>query len=77
MADLVGLVPQRPHDPEEERAPESEKNMVLEMKRLPCREMKVMHDDNRLDSRIFALDGPQRIDLGNNRCGKGCAVCNM
>ena len=31
VADLVGLVQQRLHDPEEERAPESEKEIILKL----------------------------------------------
>ena len=47
MADLVGLVRQRLHDQEEERAPESENDMVssfnIPLKGL-CPVMEMMHD---------------------------------
>ena len=46
VTDLVGLVQQRLHDPEEERAPESEKDMVssfnIPLKGL-CRVMEMMY----------------------------------
>ena len=61
MADLLGLVRQRLHDQEEERAPESEKDTVssvsslnLEMKRLRCSETEIMQNYKRLNGHIYS-----------------------